>query len=161
MVAANYFYGVDKYLLNQKLFGVYSQVILENSPLLEGLSDGFLAPHARYAELSCSQVREVPELSVVSVSETNHLFLAEARKERQTFLFSHLEYGRDALDKEYYRELQAHPEDAPVLAKAANYYDDPVKMTGMRFGWGKAQRHFFENWLKQAEENRLKKVCTQ
>ena len=34
-------------------------------------------------------------------------------------------------------------------------------MTGMRFGWGKAQRHFFENWLKQAEENRLKKVCTQ
>ena len=49
MVAANYFYGVDKYLLNQKLFGVYSQVILENSPLLEGLSDGFLAPHARYA----------------------------------------------------------------------------------------------------------------
>lgn len=52
-------------------------------------------------------------------------------------------------------------EDAPVLAKAANYYDDQVKMTGMRFGWGKAQRHFFENWLKQAEENRLKKVCTQ
>lgn len=95
------------------------------------------------------------------MSETNHLFLAEARKERQTFLFSHLEYGRDALDKEYYRELQAHPEDESVLAKAANYYDDPVKMTGMRFGWGKAQRHFFENWLKQAEENRLKKVCTQ
>lgn len=48
------------------------------------------------------------------------------------------------LIKNIIAELQAHPEDAPVLAKAANYYDDPVKMTGMRFGWGKAQRHFLK-----------------
>lgn len=141
MAALNYFYGIEKYLLAQKVFGVYPQEILAPSKLLHGLKDGFLAPHARYADIDLAQVRQRPELQISANSLTGHAFLIEAQKAHQTFLFSHLEYGRQALEKEYQREVAAYPEQKAYLARPT------YASQALRFSWAKAQQLFFKNWL--------------
>lgn len=145
MAAANYLYGIDKYQLPSKLFGIYSNHLLQASPLLAGLPDGFLAPHARYAEFDHQQVFDHPELVLEAVTPGGNLFSFRARHHPQYFLFSHLEYGREALTKEYRREKNAYPDRE--YAKPQNYYLDPIHMRGPQFKWQPAQHIFFDNWL--------------
>ena len=51
MEAMNYFYGIKKRILAEKIFGIFPHLIIEPHSLLNGLSQGFIAPHARYAEI--------------------------------------------------------------------------------------------------------------
>ncbi|WP_057895673.1 homoserine O-acetyltransferase/O-succinyltransferase family protein [Liquorilactobacillus oeni] len=149
MAAANYFYGIDKKMLVEKIFGVYQHKISGTCLLLEGLKSGFKAPHARYADLNKDQILSSDMLKINALSMNGELFLMEARTQPQTFLFAHLEYGKDALTKEYQREAAAYPEKAASLAKPQNYYLNENKMTGELFSWANTQKVFFENWLKR------------
>ncbi|WP_025087248.1 homoserine O-acetyltransferase/O-succinyltransferase family protein [Ligilactobacillus apodemi] len=146
MAAADYFYGVGKKLLPQKIFGIYPQKILRQTPLLKGILSGFLAPHARYADIDLAQVQNVPELKLDAISANGEAFLLEAPAKHQAFLFSHLEYGRQALKKEYEREVDAASVDQKSqVARPENYYvaDEP------QFSWYLIQKIFFKNWLQQ------------
>ncbi len=153
MAAVNYFYGVDKYLLPQKLFGIYPQEVLRDSNLLTQVTPGFLAPHARYADIDLIQAKQVPELEITAISQTGEAFLLEAPTRHQTFLFSHLEYGGDALQKEYARELAADPSAKDSLARPQNYYIDGRP----QFLWETLQKQFFANWLHQVAKTRQAK----
>lgn len=128
-----------------------------NDPLLAGLPNGFLAPHARYAELDLAKITNDPRLIVNAVTGSNHLFSFRARDAKQYFLFSHLEYGRDALLKEYLRERNAHP--GVEYLKPQNYFRDPLHMKDPNFSWEATQRIFFDNWLhtvaKDVKEKQL------
>ncbi|MFT8669074.1 MAG: homoserine O-succinyltransferase [Liquorilactobacillus hordei] len=154
MAAANFYYGIEKQMLAHKLFGIYGQEVLTKSELLEGLPQGFTAPHARYAELNHKQIRENKNLQITALSETKHLFLVEAKDAPQVFLFAHLEYGKEALAKEYQRELKAYPDQAETLAEPQNYYEDFEQMEAPIFSWSDTQRLFFQNWVLQ-----VKKAC--
>ena len=158
MAAANYFYEIKKQLLPQKLFGIYPQVIENDSPLLTGLSAGFLAPHARYAELDVEQIRKHQDLKIIAHTPNDELFAMENNTGVQTFLFSHLEYEREALLKEYQRELAAYPADAKTLARPQNYFQDINTLTGPTFKWELAQKVFFENWLQTVGRKREKQL---
>lgn len=153
MAALNYFYGIEKYLLAQKIFGIYPQTLLAPSKLLAGLEEGFLAPHARYADVDLAQVKQRPELTISANSLKGHAFLIEAKKAHQTFLFSHLEYGRQALAKEYQREVAAYPDQKDVLARPKHYYAGEKP----QFSWVKAQQLFFKNWLILVATNKQAK----
>ena len=153
MAAVNYFYGVDKRLLPQKLFGIYPQEVLRDSNLLTQVTPGFLAPHARYADIDLTQAKQVPELEFTAIAQTGVAFLLEAPTRHQTFLFSHLEYGRDALQKEYARELAADPSAKDSLARPQNYYIDGRP----QFLWETLQKQFFANWLHQVAKTRQAK----
>lgn len=146
MAAANYLYGVQKYQLPEKIFGVFANYRHHNDPFLTGLPDGFLAPHARYAELDVNAIKENPELTITATTKDNRLFSFSALHKKQYFLFSHLEYGRDALLKEYRRERNAHPERDYL--KPQNYFRDPLHMKDPEFKWAKTRRVFFDNWLQ-------------
>ncbi|MDN7144923.1 homoserine O-succinyltransferase [Liquorilactobacillus mali] len=152
MAAANFYYGIEKQMLAHKLFGIYRQKVFTESKLLKGLPIGFTAPHARYAELNHEQIRENKNLEIKAISETNHLFLVEAKNEPQVFLFAHLEYGRDALAKEYQRELKAYPDQAETLARPQNYYEDFEQMKAPIFSWADTQVLFFKNWITQVKK---------
>lgn len=158
MAAANFFYGIEKQMLAHKLFGIYKQKLFTESKLLEGLPRGFTAPHARYAELNHKQISENKNLEIKALSETNHLFLVEAKSEPQVFLFAHLEYGSDALAKEYQRELKAYPDQAAILAKPQNYYEDFAQMKNPIFSWADTQTLFFKNWILQVKKERDSKL---
>ena len=104
MAAANYLYEITKTPLPEKIFGVFHNYIQHEDPLLTGLDDGFLAPHARYAELDINKIARDPRLIINATTKDNRLFSFRTRDKHQYFLFSHLEYGPDALLKEYLRE---------------------------------------------------------
>lgn len=151
MAAANYFYDIDKVQLPQKIFGLYPQEILNDSKMLRGMRPGFLAPHARYADIDLAQVAKEPELKVSAQAKSGEAFLIEAPNRYQTFLFSHLEYGRNALKKEYVRELAVtKPKDVAALATPQNYYQNGEP----QFLWDSIQKHFFANWLDQVHNRR-------
>lgn len=145
MAAANYLYGIEKHQLSQKLFGVFPNQIINQSQMLAGLPNGFLAPHARYAELDHNQIAQHPDLVIEATTIDDHLFSFRARNQHQYFLFSHLEYGQLALLKEYRREQAAHPEKE--YRKPQNYFLDPLHMRAPQMTWQLSQTTFFNNWL--------------
>ncbi|KRL00850.1 homoserine O-acetyltransferase/O-succinyltransferase family protein [Liquorilactobacillus capillatus] len=147
MAALNYFYGIQKQMLPAKIFGIYQNTIYAPSKLLDKIMTGFLAPHARYAEMDHKQMSAQAELELLASDINGHLTLAEAVGQKQTFLFSHLEYDRDALLKEYYREITANPEYIERIPKPENYFRDSKNMVEPVFSWQRTQKTFYTNWL--------------
>lgn len=145
MAALHHLYGIDKKILPHKTFGVFQNNVLHSSKLLQNISDNFPAPHARYAEMSQQQINDNSQLVLNVLNDKGLLFLAEAKDKPQAFLFSHLEYQRDDLKKEYEREYNAHPELDPVQPE--NYYS-PINDQPM-FAWKDIQEKFFGNWVEQ------------
>lgn len=151
MAAANYLFGIKKDLLSEKLFGVYPNQVIDDQGLLAGLPDVFLAPHALYAELDRQQVISHSDLVLEATTVGDHLFSFRSRHQPQNFLFAHLEYGRDALWKEYRREKNAYPDRE--YAKPQHYFGDPVHMQDPQFKWQRAQEVYFKNWLQSVAEH--------
>ena len=149
MAAMNYFYGIRKRILAEKIFGIFPHLIIEPHPLLDGLSQGFIVPHARYAETDKEQIMQDPRLVINSVDDNGHLFMISSEeKPEQNFIFSHIEYGRTGLRDEYQREIAAHPDRH--YKKPDNY-----SMSSPLFQWKDTQKTFFDNWLKQVEKSKL------
>ncbi|MDR0248549.1 MAG: homoserine O-succinyltransferase [Oscillospiraceae bacterium] len=98
-------YGIRKYPLAEKVFGVFTHRLLHtSSPLTRGFDDYFLAPHSRHTEVRESDVRNVPALRVLAVSDAAGLYLAESKDARQVFATGHSEYDADTLSQEYFRD---------------------------------------------------------
>ena len=149
IAAMNYFYGIKKRILAEKIFGIFPHLIIQPHPLLNGLSQGFITPHARYAEMDKEQIMQDPRLVINSVDDNGHLFMVSSKeKPEQNFIFSHIEYGRNGLRDEYRREIAAHPDRH--YKKPENY-----SMTSPLFQWKDTQKTFFNNWLKQVEKIKL------
>lgn len=147
MAAANYFYNIEKDRLPQKVFGVYQNKILQPTALTEGLSFGFKAPHARYADLNVAQIMEEPDLTLTGISQNGHVFSFEAL-EQQTFLLAHLEYQAGALEAEYQREKAAFPNR------------DIAQPENVQTSWEETSRIFYRNWLeKVAHQVAEKELC--
>lgn len=149
MAALNYLYGIRKSPLPEKLFGVYHTNIIHPNNLLHRIDDGFLAQHARYTEMDKAQIIQDPRLQINAETENGDLFLVSAKEHpEQNFLFAHLEYGKDALLKEYQREIAAHPEIN---------YKKPVNQNLLAIdpSWKIAQQRFFYNWLKQISNKKV------
>ena len=120
-----YHYGIPKYVLPQKVFGVFDhQVLKPSSPLFRGFDDRFYAPHSRHTEV----------LGVFAVKTENS---------RQFFLLGHLEYDRDTLAQEYQRDV-----DRGLTIQVPRHYfpgDDPTKPPVVR--WRSAGQLIYTNWL--------------
>lgn len=147
MAALHYFYGIGKHPLPKKIFGIYPQEILAPAPLLSGLVEGFRAPHARYAEMNREEIEAEKALTINAATPDGQLTLVTGPNKR-TFLFSHLEYGPQAFEKEYQRELSARGGDDRNLAKPQQYFADEAAMSLPQFTWESTQQHFFKNWLR-------------
>ncbi|WP_311406556.1 homoserine O-acetyltransferase/O-succinyltransferase family protein [Liquorilactobacillus uvarum] len=158
MAALNYFYGIQKEMMAAKVFGIYPNYIQAKSELLQSFNDGFLAPHARYAEMNHRQIVEHEALTILASDVNGHLTLVEDAKARQTFLFSHLEYDKNALLKEYRREVAAYPKSRHNLVKPKNYFKYPEKMEMPIFSWEKTQKEFYNNWLEKVFASRSKNL---
>lgn len=149
MAAANYLYGIEKRQLTKKYFGVFDNEVLVETPVLNGLTMPFPAPHARYAELDHNQIRQSSELTINAMSVDDYL-LALSGSDNQDFLFAHLEYDRMALLAEYQRETAAHPDRHYALPK--NYFKDIKTLADPQFKWEQVQQLYFRNWLQKAAD---------
>lgn len=137
-------YGVQKYPLPAKMFGVFAHKVVEkNTRLLRGFDDVFYAPHSRHTEVRSEDVRKVPGLCVLAESDRAGLYIAASDDGRQTFITGHSEYDPLTLKAEYDRDVKAN---LPIHVPA-NYYpdDDPSKDPVVR--WRGHAHLLFTNWI--------------
>jgi homoserine O-succinyltransferase len=139
-----YHYGIPKYSLPKKLFGVFPHKVLKpSSPLFRGFDDVFDAPHSRYTEVLESDIRKVPELEVIATSPEAGVFAVKSTDSRHFFLLGHLEYDRNTLYLEYKRDKEKGLDiDVPK-----HYFpnDDPTQTPIVR--WRSAGQLIYTNWL--------------
>ena len=139
-----YHYGIPKYALPQKLFGVFDHRVLKpSSPLFRGFDDRFYAPHSRHTEVLEEDIRKVPGLEVLAVSEEAGVSAVKTEDTRQFFLLGHLEYDRNTLAQEYWRDV-----DRGLDIQVPRHYfpnDDPNQTPIVR--WRSAGQLIYTNWL--------------
>ncbi len=139
-----HFYGVPKYPLDNKMFGIFEHKMLEPfCPIFRGFDDHFFVPHSRHTEIRKEDILKVPELTILSESDVSGVHMVMAREGREFFVTGHSEYSPMTLDTEYRRDLgKGLPIQMPV-----NYYknDDPEQ--GVVVRWRAHANLLFTNWL--------------
>lgn len=142
--ALYYHYGIQKYLLPQKLFGIFPhrKILDQHDPLLKGIDDVFYIPHSRHTTVRMEDVRKVKDLIVLSESEYTGLSIAKSRDNKKIFLTGHMEYDRFTLKKEYDRDISRGLPIHPPF----NYFTDET-CTEVRVTWTSAANLFYTNWL--------------
>ena len=139
-----HFYGVPKYPLAEKMFGIFRQTpLVPELPIFRGFDDVFMMPHSRHTEVHREDIEAVPALTVIAESERSGVSMVMARGGREFFITGHLEYAPDTLDKEYRRDLGKR-NDVPL---PRNYYraDDPAQ--GPLVTWRSHANLLFSNWI--------------
>lgn len=139
-----YRYGIPKYPLREKLFGVYSHRVLDKSDrLLRGFDDEFFAPHSRHTEIHPADVERVSELRTLAVSEEAGIYIVASRDGRSVFVTGHSEYDSLTLKSEYDRDVQK----GLAVDVPRNYYpaNDPSRMPVV--GWRSHASLLYSNWL--------------
>ena len=139
-----YHYGIDKHILPEKLFGVFSHTAdYKRSILLRGFDDVFWAPHSRHTTIDRADIEAVPELKILASSEKAGIYAVMNKGGRQIFVTGHSEYDPETLEKEYLRDKN---QGLPI-AVPENYYpdDDDTKAPVVR--WRGHANLLFSNWL--------------
>ncbi|MBQ6809848.1 MAG: homoserine O-succinyltransferase, partial [Firmicutes bacterium] len=139
-----YHYGIKKYPLEKKLFGVFPhEVEYKRSILFRGFDDTFMVPHSRHTTVKREDIEAVPELNILSSSEEAGVFVVTVKEGRQVFVTGHTEYDADTLKREYVRDKEAGlPIEVPK-----NYFpnDDDTKEPAVT--WRSAANLLYSNWL--------------
>ena len=141
-----YHYGIPKYSLDKKLFGVFPHTTTwqkRQSPLFRGFDDVFYVPHSRYTENKVEDILAQPELELLAVSEEAGVFAVKSENNRRFFITGHPEYDADTLSREYFRDVDKGLD----IAVPANYFpdNDPAQAPVVR--WRSAAQLFYNNWL--------------
>lgn len=139
-----YHYGIPKYQLNEKMFGVFKHKILNRkSRLFRGYDDVFFAPHSRHTEFRASDIEKVPELRIMSTSDEAGVYIVANQIGSQIFVSGHSEYDLDTLKTEYFRDIDA----GKNIVMPKNYFedDDPKKEPMLK--WRAHGQLLFTNWL--------------
>jgi homoserine O-succinyltransferase len=140
----HHFYGIPKYLLNKKMFGVFKHRNTNDTlPIFRGFDDEYFVPHSRHTEILEEDLTKVPELKIVSKSDQSGVNMVMTEDGRQFYITGHSEYSRFTLDTEYKRDLKKKlPIEIPI-----NYYPDnnPEKEPIMR--WRGHANLLISNWL--------------
>ena len=139
-------YGVDKHQMEEKLSGVYEQSAPSNNLLFRGFDDEFITPHSRHTEVLKEDILNLTNLEILSEGEKTGLSVLASRDLREVYSFGHMEYDRDTLAKEYFRDLEAGKD--PHIPE--NYFkNDDVNATPC-LRWSLAAALFFSNWVNYA-----------
>ncbi len=139
-----YHYGIPKYPLEKKLFGVFPHRSLDNfHPLLRGLDEVFYVPHSRHTEIKMNDIALVKDLQVLTYSDMAGIHLISDMACRNFYATGHSEYDRDTLFKEYFRDKSKGLD----ISVPYNYFscDDPTKTPLIT--WRSAANIIFSNWL--------------
>ena len=141
-----YHYGIQKYQLNKKIFGIFPIKLkerYENNELFRGFDEIFNMPHSRHTKIEENDILKEPELEILAKSDEAGVSIIRSKDKRKIFLTGHLEYDRFTLAKEYERDVSQNKKiDVPF-----NYYpeDDPTKKP--IFNWKAHANLLFVNWI--------------
>jgi homoserine O-succinyltransferase len=137
-------YGIPKYPLPEKMFGIFPHTISKQGvTLLRGFDDVFYAPHSRHTENRREDIEKVPELEILSESEEAGVYIVATKDGRQIFITGHSEYDLLTLQEEYERDRR----QGLTVSMPKHYYpdDDPTKKPMQT--WRSHANLLFSNWL--------------
>lgn len=139
-----YHYGIPKYPLPEKLFGVFPHVVERRSNMLfRGSDDVFMVPHSRHTTILREDVERVPELKILASSPEAGIYALSTESGRQIFITGHSEYDARTLEQEYLRDKsQGKP-----IAVPKNYYPDDDDTQPPRVTWRSCANLLYSNWL--------------
>lgn len=139
-----HFYGIPKYGLDKKMFGVFEHKVSDNKiPIFRGFDDEYYVPHSRHTEVRAEDIQKAEGLEIISYSEVSGVNMVMARNGRQFFITGHAEYSRMTLDNEYKRDLSRNlPIEIPT-----NYYPNNNSDKKPVLRWRSAANLLFTNWL--------------
>jgi len=139
-----YHYGIPKYDLEKKMFGVFDhKVVKKSSPLVRGFDDVVRIPHSRFTDVRADDIEAHPQLELIAVSDVAGACIAKSTDSRHFFVFGHPEYDTETLGVEYWRDINKGEEiQVPV-----NYYpaDDPQAEPVN--SWRAHAQLLYTNWL--------------
>lgn len=139
-----YHYGVPKYPLDKKMFGVFEHKLNHpQNPIFRGFDDVFYVPHSRHTEVRVKDIVANPLLTLLSESEDSGVYMVMARNGREFFITGHSEYSPNTLDTEYKRDVnKGLPIEIP-----RNYYPDNNPELEPVVRWRSHANLLFTNWL--------------
>ncbi|HAV76330.1 MAG TPA: homoserine O-succinyltransferase [Anaerolineae bacterium] len=139
-----YKYGIKKYDLPHKMFGVYEHRLMDRaSKLLRGFDDIFLAPHSRHTEIRRADIDQIDDLDILSESDEAGVYIVASKDRRHLYITGHSEYDPLTLKAEFDRDMdKGLPINVPQ-----NYYpnDDPTQPPYVR--WRGHANLLYSNWL--------------
>lgn len=137
-------YGVPKYFLPKKLFGVYEQHLMkQNLPIFRGIPSRFQMPHSRYTEVRRADIDLVDDLEIFAEGPESGVGIVKPKNRSEFFVMGHLEYSPTTLDREYRRDLGKGISIDPPQ----NYYCNDNPADGIIYSWQQAADAFYANWL--------------
>jgi len=140
----HYRYGIPKYALARKMFGVFPHKVLDrNNKLMRGFDDLFFAPHSRHTEIRRADLEKIQDTIILAESDEAGIYIVASKDGRHVFVTGHSEYDQRTLKSEYERDISL---EIPIHVPA-NYYpgDDPACEPIVR--WRGHANLLFSNWL--------------
>ena len=139
-----YHYGIQKHVLDKKMFGVFRHYVKNRKvPLVRGFDDIFYAPHSRHTEVRKEDIEKCENLTILAESDEAGVFLVIDKTGKQIFVMGHPEYDRLTLDSEYKRDKnKGLPIDVPV-----NYYPNDDDTQKPVLTWRSHGNILYSNWL--------------
>lgn len=139
-----YHYGIKKYKLKEKMFGIYKhRLITPKSRLFRGFDEEFYAPHSRHTTVRIEDIEKNPNLKLMAVSDEAGAYVVGDKEGTQFFVMGHSEYDADTLAKEYFRDVNKGLD----IKVPVNYFpdDDPTKKPVLK--WRAHSNLIYSNWL--------------
>ncbi|PAV31595.1 homoserine O-succinyltransferase [Virgibacillus profundi] len=142
--ALHYHYGVGKYELPKKSFGIYKHHLTDPTiKLVQGFDEVFNAPHSRHTTVLAEEIKNNESISLLSISEENAPFIIMSNDARNIMITGHLEYDATTLAEEYERDLSKGLD----IGVPKNYFpnDNPGEQPPNT--WRSHTHLLFSNWL--------------
>lgn len=138
-----YYYGIPKYTLPKKQFGVFEHEIVEFEKLLQGLDDCVYIPHSRHSEVRREDIKACEALKLLLYSEEAGVTLVTSKDGKHIFMTGHSEYDPWTLEEEYLRDVEKElPIQIPI-----NYFKKDDVTQGVVVRWRSHANILFSNWL--------------
>ncbi len=139
-----YHYGIKKYPLKEKLFGIYPLTLNDSSiALFRGFDEIFYIPQSRHTEVKEEDINKIEELEILAKSPEAGVSIVRTKDKRKIFVTGHMEYDRMTLANEYNRDIKL----GKKIEVPFNYYpeNNPEKIP--LFTWRGHANLFFINWV--------------
>ncbi len=139
-----YHYGIKKYPLDKKMFGVFPhKADYKHSILFRGFDDVFMVPHSRHTGIKRSDVEACDKLKILASSDEAGVYVISTDQGRQIFVTGHSEYDADTLKNEYFRDKNAGLD----IEVPKNYFPDDDDTKEPLMLWRSHANLLYSNWL--------------
>ncbi|MBQ3596636.1 MAG: homoserine O-succinyltransferase [Clostridia bacterium] len=141
--ALYYYYGIEKYPLEKKLFGVFKhKKLVKYDKLLKGTDDRFYIPHSRHSEVREEDLKKCKDVVIVATSKEAGPAIIRSKDDKFIFITGHAEYDRETLELEYLRDKNKGLD----IEVPYNYYVND-KVGEIKMSWVSTANVIYMNWL--------------